>query len=187
MSGDPEQEYFADGMVEEIITALSPHPLAVRHRPQFELHLQRPSRRREAGRARIGRALRARRLGAQGRRSGAHHRAADRGRDRRASLGRPVRRLARRCLRASGQGGDRASPASSSRRCRPPRSPRLPSRPTDDLTAYDLYLRALAHRFLAGNEIALRGARSARAGDRARSALRPGSRLGGVCCIPNCH
>jgi TolB-like protein len=28
MSGDPEQEYFADGMVEEIITA-SPHPLAV--------------------------------------------------------------------------------------------------------------------------------------------------------------
>ena len=24
MSGDPEQEYFADGMVEEIITALSP-------------------------------------------------------------------------------------------------------------------------------------------------------------------
>jgi adenylate cyclase len=24
MSGDPEQDYFADGMVEEIITALSP-------------------------------------------------------------------------------------------------------------------------------------------------------------------
>ena len=36
MSGDPEQEYFADGMVEEIITALSPHPLALRHRPQFD-------------------------------------------------------------------------------------------------------------------------------------------------------
>ena len=43
-----------------------PHPLAVRHRPQFELHLQGPSRRREAGRARTGRALCARRLGAQG-------------------------------------------------------------------------------------------------------------------------
>ena len=42
-----------------------PHPLAVRHRPQFELHLQRPSRRREAGRPRAWRALRARRLGAQ--------------------------------------------------------------------------------------------------------------------------
>ena len=52
MSGDPEQEYFADGMVEEIITALSPHPLALRHRPQFELHLQGPGGRREAGRAR---------------------------------------------------------------------------------------------------------------------------------------
>ena len=50
MSGDPEQEYFVDGMVEEIITALSPHPLAVRHRPQFELHLQGPSGRCEAGR-----------------------------------------------------------------------------------------------------------------------------------------
>ena len=74
MSGDPEQEYFADGMVEEIITALSPHPLALRHRPQFELHLQGPSRRCEAGRARAGRALCARRLGAQSRRPGAHHR-----------------------------------------------------------------------------------------------------------------
>ena len=30
MSGDPEQEYFADGMVEEIITALPSYPLAVR-------------------------------------------------------------------------------------------------------------------------------------------------------------
>ena len=35
MSGDPEQEYFADGMVEEIITALSRHPLVLRHRAQF--------------------------------------------------------------------------------------------------------------------------------------------------------
>ena len=66
MSGDPEQEYFADGMVEEIITALSQHPLAVRHRPQFDLHLQGPRRRREAGRARARRALCPRRLGAQG-------------------------------------------------------------------------------------------------------------------------
>ena len=42
MSGDPEQEYFADGMVEEITTALCPHPLAVRDRPEFEFYLQRP-------------------------------------------------------------------------------------------------------------------------------------------------
>ena len=100
MSGDPEQEYFADGMVEEIITALVAHPLALRHRPQFELHLQGPSRRCEAGRPRTRRALCARRLGAQGRQPGAHHCAADRAADRRASLGRPLRRLARRCVRA---------------------------------------------------------------------------------------
>jgi adenylate cyclase len=60
MSGDPE-----------------PHPLALRHRPQFDLYLQGPRCRREAGRARIGRALCARRFGAQGRNAGAHHRAAD--------------------------------------------------------------------------------------------------------------
>ena len=58
LSGDPEQEHFADGMVEEIITALS------RIRWQFELHLQGPVRRGEAGRARARRALCARRLGA---------------------------------------------------------------------------------------------------------------------------
>jgi adenylate cyclase len=52
MSGDPEQEYFADGMVEEIITALSRIRWLFGHRPQFELHLQGPRGRREAGRAR---------------------------------------------------------------------------------------------------------------------------------------
>jgi TolB-like protein len=31
MSGDPEQEYFADGMVEEIITALVGRELGVRY------------------------------------------------------------------------------------------------------------------------------------------------------------
>src|SRR6516165_7387128 len=39
MSGDPEQEYFADGMVEEIITALSRIRWLFRHSPEFELHL----------------------------------------------------------------------------------------------------------------------------------------------------
>jgi hypothetical protein len=57
MSGDPEQEYFVDGMVEEIITALSPDPVALRPRPQFEFYVQGPSGRREAGRPRTGRAL----------------------------------------------------------------------------------------------------------------------------------
>ena len=78
MSGDPEQEYFADGMVEEIITALSRSALAIRDRAQFELHLQGPRSRREAGRSRAGGALRARRQRAQGRRTGAYHGAADR-------------------------------------------------------------------------------------------------------------
>jgi adenylate cyclase len=37
MSGDPEQEYFADGMVEEITMAIARLPWLLRHRPQFRL------------------------------------------------------------------------------------------------------------------------------------------------------
>src|SRR5438445_92578 len=40
-----------------------PHPLALRHRPQFEFYVQGPSDRREAGRARIRRAVCPRRIG----------------------------------------------------------------------------------------------------------------------------
>ena len=87
MTGDPEQEYFVDGMVEEITTAIARFPLAVRHRPQFELHVQGQSGRREAGGARTGRALRARRLGQEGRQPGAHHRPTDRLDNRRTYLG----------------------------------------------------------------------------------------------------
>ncbi len=39
LSGDAEQEYFADGIVEDIITALARSPPPDRHRPKFELHL----------------------------------------------------------------------------------------------------------------------------------------------------
>ena len=67
MSGDPEQEYFADGMVEDIITAAQPPALAIRDRPQLRLHLQGQDRRHQAGRPRARRALCARRIGAQGR------------------------------------------------------------------------------------------------------------------------
>ena len=74
MSGDPEQEYFADGIVEDIITGAVAHQVAVRDRAQFDLHLQGPGRRRETGRPRTRRALRARRQRAQGGRSRAHHR-----------------------------------------------------------------------------------------------------------------
>ena len=51
MSGDPEQEYFADGMVDEIITALSRITWLFVHRPQFQLYIQGPGGRCEAGRA----------------------------------------------------------------------------------------------------------------------------------------
>ena len=40
MSGDPEQEYFSDGIAEDIITELSRIRCAVRDRAQFQLHLQ---------------------------------------------------------------------------------------------------------------------------------------------------
>ena len=59
MSGDPEQEYFADGIVEEIITALSHMRWLVCHRAQFKLYVQGKKRRRETSRARAGRPLRA--------------------------------------------------------------------------------------------------------------------------------
>ena len=65
MSGDPEQDYFADGMAEDIITALSRFPLPVRDRPQFQLHLQGARGRREADRPRTRRALCTRRQRAQ--------------------------------------------------------------------------------------------------------------------------
>ena len=50
MSGDPEQEYFADGVVEDIITGPVADQMAVCDRPQFELHLQRQGSRRATGR-----------------------------------------------------------------------------------------------------------------------------------------
>jgi len=93
MTGDAEQDYFVDGIVEESHRNLAP-AVAVRDRPQFEFYVQGPCRRRKAGGARIGRALRARRQRAQSRRSRAHHRPADRYGERRAYLGRPLRRRA---------------------------------------------------------------------------------------------
>ena len=67
MSGDPEQEYFADGHGRGDHHLALPDPLALRDRPQFDFHLQGPGDRRETGRARIGCALRPRRRGSQSR------------------------------------------------------------------------------------------------------------------------
>ena len=52
MSGDPEQEYFSDGISEDIITDLSKVSALVGDRPQHRLHLQGQERRRAAGRPR---------------------------------------------------------------------------------------------------------------------------------------
>jgi class 3 adenylate cyclase len=144
LSGDPEQEYFTDGMVEEIITALS--------RIRWLFVIARNSSFTYKGRAVDVKQV-ARELGVRYvpegsvRKAGSrvHHRPADRYDNRRAYLGRPFRRRARRHLRTAGRGRQR--------RCRRDR-PKLRSaeierasrKPTDSLDAYDLYLRALALR-----------------------------------------
>ena len=66
MSGDPEQEYFADGIVEDIITALSRFEwlFVIARNSSFTYKGKSPSM--YAGRARARRALRARRQRAQG-------------------------------------------------------------------------------------------------------------------------
>jgi len=74
-------------------------------RQRAELYLLGPIGRSEAGRARTGCPLCARRVSPQSRRPGAHYRAADRYDLRRASLGRSLRRVAGRRLRLPGQGG----------------------------------------------------------------------------------
>ena len=180
MSGDPEQEYFADGMVEEIITALSAHPLALRHRPQFEPSPTRASRRREAGRART-RASATCLEGSvrKGGPAGAHHRAADR-RGKPARISGPTASTARSRTYSSLQdkvaierrrryradvAGRRDAPLRRAADGRPQRLRSLPARACDDLS---------------DNEGAdFRGSGIARAGDRDRSALRAGACLGG--------
>ncbi len=178
MSGDPEQEYFADGMVEEIITALS--------RIRWLFVIARNSSFTYKGQAfdvkQVGRELGVRYVleGAvtQSRRPRAHHRAADRRDDRRASLGRPVRRFIGRHLRASGQGGGQ--------RCRRHRADLGSGRDPPLGRAADerpYRPRPLSARTPALGRIRKEphpsGARPARASDRARPALRPGSRPGG--------
>ena len=90
MSGDPEQEYFADGMVEDIITGLS--------RIKWLFVIARNSSFIYKGKAvdvrQVGRELGVRYVLEGGvRKAGqprAHHGAADRSRNRGASLGRQV-------------------------------------------------------------------------------------------------
>ncbi len=114
MSDDPQQEYFADGMVEDIITALCHMRWLFVIARDFELRLQGADGRCEAGGSRAGRALRRRRRRAQGRGPRADHGATDRCCDRRASVGGSLRRRSRGHFRFAGSGhrkrrrGDRA-------------------------------------------------------------------------------
>ena len=142
MSGDPEQEYFADGMVEDIITALVALQGAVRDRPQFELHLQGQGRRREAGRARARRPLRAGRQRAQGGNRCASPDSSSMP-SRARIFGPTFRRRARGHLRSAGpgdreRGGRHRAEAGASRDRAGKR------KPTESLDAYDYYLRGMA-------------------------------------------
>jgi TolB-like protein len=173
MSGDPEQEYFVDGMVEEIITALS--------RIRWLFVLAGNSSFTYKGQAvdvkQVSRELGVRYvLEGSVRKAGGRVRITGRRDQRGASLGRPLRRFARRCLRPPGQGGverrrrDRAG-VTSCRNC-------SFGRPTNQRSDR---LRPLFARLCDGLVVGKanpRGATSSGAGDRARSALRAGPRLG---------
>ena len=134
MSGDPEQDYFADGMVEEIITALS--------RMRWLFVIARNSSFTYKGRAvdvkQVGRELGVRYvLEGSVRKAGGRVRITgqlDRRRDRRASVGRPLRRRARGHLRPAGSGDgergrrDRAEAGAGRDRAGPAQADREPRR-----------------------------------------------------------
>ena len=120
MSGDPEQEFFADGIAEDIITALSRYPslFVIARNSSFTYK----------GRAvdvkQVGRELGVRYV-LEGsvrkvRQPHPRHRAADRGRDRQPCLGRALRPRSRRHFRGAGRdhrgGDDRHRPGHCRRR-----------------------------------------------------------------------
>ena len=100
MSGDAEQEYFADGISEDIITALS--KLAQLFCSQLVVYLQGPERERAGSGRQPQSALRAGRKRSQIRQQGENHRAAHRCDHRRASVGGAFRSRLDRYLRSAG-------------------------------------------------------------------------------------
>jgi len=179
MSGDPEQEYFADGMVEEIITALS--------RIRWLFVIARNSSFTYKGQAvdvkQVGRELGVRYV-----LEGSVRKAGQRV------------RITAQLIDATGGAhlwADRFDGsledvfdlqdkvASSVAGVIEPalqvaENARSAMRPASDLTAYDLYLRAIATLLSDQPRANLRGVVSARSGDRDRSALRSGARVGGA-------
>jgi adenylate cyclase len=102
MSGDPEQEFFAEQCGRGDHCDTLAHPLVFRHRAEFGLSLQGQRGGCAAGGPRPGRTLRAGGQRAEGRQPPAHHRAAHRHGQRRACLGGPYRRHAGGRLRPAG-------------------------------------------------------------------------------------
>ena len=174
MSGDPEQEYFADGMVEEIITALS--------RIRWLFVIARNSSFTYKGQAvdvkQVGRELGVRYvLEGSVRKGGSRVRITAQLIDARpARISGPTASTARSTTSSIFRTRSRrASPASSSRPCRllRPRGRRPPDERSD---SYDLYLRAYAmsyHRRGRSRRLCATGA-----GDCARSPLWAGARIG---------
>ena len=104
MSGDPEQEYFADGITEDVITDLSKIGglLVIARNSSFAYKGKAVDIRVVGSRTR--RPLGARRQHPPRRQSGKDHRAADRRGNRRTSVGRPLRPRTERHFRGPGRG-----------------------------------------------------------------------------------
>jgi class 3 adenylate cyclase len=149
MSGDPEQEYFADGIAEDIITALSKFRwfFVIARNSSFTYKGKSVDVKQVAEEA--WRPLRVGRQRAQGRQPGPDQRAVDRRRDRQPRLGGTLRPRACRHLRFAGRddGDNRRRDRAGTRRCRArprqteaARQPRrLRSLPTGALALLALY------------------------------------------------
>ncbi len=87
MSGDPETGIFRRWHGRRDRYSTVPNPMVIRHRTQFELFVQGPISRREAGRTRAWRPLCARRLGSEGKGPDTNHCTVGRCFDWNASLG----------------------------------------------------------------------------------------------------
>ena len=102
MSRDLEQEYFSDGITEDIITDLSKVSGLVRHRPQLGIRLQGPGSECSAGVPGPRSPLCPGRQHSQVGQPGTRYGAADRRLDRGTSLGRALRPRSHRYLRGPG-------------------------------------------------------------------------------------
>ena len=183
MSGEPEQEFFADGLTEDIITALSRfRELFVISRNSAFVYKGKAVTIQDFAR-RGRRAVRGRGQRAQGRQPGPRHGAADRRPLRPARLGRALRPRPRGHFRDPGRGdlGDRRDAV------RPDRGGALRSRGAQAHRQHG-GLRMRADRQGAAPPLDARGQRAgaahARPGDRARPELRPCPRLEGLRARP---